>query len=55
MTEYLRRKTKPYSEWSDQLYEDCLPQLVETINTFDLRGFTVQVAREDFDSRLRDR
>ena len=55
MTEYLRRKTKPYSEWSDKRYEDCISQLIDVINTYNLAGFAVQVSRDEYDSLLSPR
>jgi|SRR5208282_288953 len=37
MTEYLRRKTKPFTDWSDNRYEKCIERFIEIINAFNLK------------------
>ncbi len=55
MTDFLRRKTSPYKDWSDQTCEDCIIWLIEVINTYNLRGFAVQVSRDDYSEFLSPR
>jgi hypothetical protein len=55
MTEYLRRKALPYSDWSDKRYGHCINAFIDVITTYNLSGFAVQVPREDFDSCLSSR
>lgn len=52
MTEFLRRKTKPYNVWSDQKYESCIPLLIEVIATYNIQGFSIQVSRDDCEKIL---
>ena len=47
MTEFFRRKTSPYRDWSDQTCEYRIIRLIEVLNTYNLRGFAVQVSRDE--------
>jgi hypothetical protein len=52
MTEYLRRKTRPFTDWSDNRYDECIERFIEVINTFNPYGFAVQVPRDDFNALI---
>jgi hypothetical protein len=52
MYDYLRRKEKPYCDWSDARYEKCIERFIETINAFNPYGFAVQVPRDAFNATI---
>ena len=39
-------------KWSDGTCEHCFGRLVETIHTYHIRGFAVQIPWEEYDRRL---
>jgi Protein of unknown function (DUF3800) len=51
MTDFLARNP-PFDKWSDGTCEHCFGRLVETIHTYHIRGFAVQIPWEEYDRRL---